>query len=153
MIAILVAAVQTAAFVAPLGWTREPVDAAHATIVPRIRTVEAWVPYAPTPAKDVLYYAAGDGSGVTLDEFVAETRAALPTGIAAGDKPLTLCDGLEGRYIAFSIGAIAVEETIAVGGGVAAAARYERAVGSPENPDARRSIESLCPQAEAPASD
>jgi hypothetical protein len=152
--AVLVVAVEASAFVAPMGWTRWQIDATHTTIVPRIRTVEAWMPYARTPAHDALYYAAGDGSGVTLDVFVAETKAALPRdAVVSTDKPVVLCDGQKGRYIAFATPTLIVEEIVAVGGDVSAAARYERAAGTLENADARRSIDALCPQAEAPPSE
>lgn len=146
-------AVEAAAFSAPGGWVRADIDGAHGAIAPHVRTIEAWAPEQPTKAKDELYYAVGDG-GISLDTFAREVKAELPPGAVVGeDKAVVLCDGQAGRYLAFATAALAVEETIAVAGGVAAVARYERAAGSGEDPRARSSVDGLCPQAETPPSD
>jgi hypothetical protein len=146
-------AAEALAFSAPAGWVRTDIDATHRAIAPHVRTVEAWAPDEPGKSKDVLYYAVGDG-GIALDAYTAETKATLPAGAAVSeDKALTLCDGQAGRYIAFSTPTLAVEEVIAVAGDFAAAARYERTAGSGEDPQARASVQGLCPQAETPPSD
>jgi len=153
-LALLLASVtETSAFSAPVGWVRADIDAAHGAIAPHVRTIEAWVPYKGSNAKDELYYAVGDG-GISLATFVAEVKAALPVGASVtDDKAVTLCDGQPGRYLAFSTATLAVEQTIAVAGDIAAVARYELTAGSGEDPRARSSVESLCPQAETPPSE
>ena len=149
---ILALAAGAVAFSAPAGWLRADIDAAHGAIAPHVRTVEAWVPEKRSAAKDELYYAVGDG--IALDALLAEIKTGLPADAVVGeDKAVTLCDGQAGRYIAFATPALAVEETIAVAGDVAAVARYERAAGSGEDPQARASVDGLCPQAETPPSD
>jgi len=150
---LLASVTETSAFSAPVGWVRADIDAAHGAIAPHVRTIEAWVPYKGSNAKDELYYAVGDG-GISLDAFAAEVKAALPVGaVVSEDKAVTLCDGQAGRSIAFTTSTLVVEETIAIAGDIAAAARYERTAGSGEDPQARASVQGLCPQAETPPSD
>lgn len=145
---------QPSAFAPPSGWVRAAVDAAHASIAPRVRTVEAWIPSKATSAVRALYYAVGDDDGTTLDAYVADVKAALPIDASVTEKQsLALCDGQRGWFVAFQTPKLAVEETLAVGGVVVAVARYERLAGSPESSDARTSVQSICPQAEAPPSD
>lgn len=146
-------AAETSAFSAPAGWVRAGIDAAHGAIAPRVRTIEAWVPNDRSKAKDELYYAVGDG-GISLDAFAVEVKAELPSGaVVTEDKAITLCDGQAGRYLTFTTPTLAIEETIAIAGDIAAAARYERSAGSGANPQARASVQGLCPQAETPPSD
>lgn len=150
---LLAVTTETSAFSAPTGWVRAEIGAAHGAIAPHVRTVEAWVPGDPSKAKDELYYAVGDG-GISLDAFAADVKAALPAGASVtDDKPIALCGGQPGRYLAFTTATLTVEETVAVAGDIAAVARYERTAASGENPQAHSSIESLCPQAETPPSD
>jgi hypothetical protein len=150
---ILAFATEASAFSAPTGWVRADIDAAHGAIAPHVRTIEAWVPDKTSKAKDELYYAVGDG-GISLDAFAAEIKASLPVGaVVSDDKTVTLCDGQAGRYLAFATPALIVEETIAIAGNIAAVSRYERTAGSGEDPQARSSIQGLCPQAETPPSD
>lgn len=154
---VLVGAAPTpepSAFAPPSGWVRTTVDAAHAGIAPRVRTVEAWIPSTTSPAAHTLFYAVGDGVGTTLDAYIAVVKAALPADASiTEEKSLALCDGQSGHFVAFQTPKLAIEETIAIGGSFAAVARYERTAGSAESPDARTSVQSICPQAEAPPSD
>jgi len=149
-------ALDATAFAAPAGWVRAQVDAAHASIAPGLRTIERWVPAKPAPeeARTALFYAVGDG-GIALDAYVARVKIALPAGTTfADDRALALCNGQPGRFLAFALGDVDVEETIASADVIAAAARYERAKGTPEDPGARKAIETLCPQGEtSPDSD
>jgi len=150
---LLALASEASAFSAPTGWVRAEIDAAHGAIAPHVRTIEAWVPNEPSKAKDELYYAVGDG-GISLAAFAAQVKAALPAGaVVSDDTALTLCDGQAGRYLAFTTPTLAVDETIVIAGDIAAVARYERTVGSGEDPQARASVQALCPQAETPPSD
>jgi hypothetical protein len=150
---LLAVTTETSAFSAPAGWVRAEIDATHVAIAPHVRSIEAWVPNDPSKAKDELYYAVGDG-GISLDAFAADVRAALPAGaVVTDDKAVTLCAGQTGRYLAFTTPALVVEETIAIAGDIAAVARYERTASSGEDPQARASVQALCPQAETPPSD
>ncbi len=145
---------EPSAFAPPSGWVRTVVDAGHASIAPRVRTVEAWVPSKATPAAPALYYAVGDGDGTTLDAYVDVVKAALPADASiTEEKSLALCDSQTGHFIAFQTPKLSIEETIAIGGTFAAVARYERGAGLPESSEARASVQSICPQAEAPPSD
>jgi hypothetical protein len=147
---------ETATLMPPPGWVRQDVDTAHAKLASHARTIAKW-----TPAKvlindtSALYFSIGDSGSDILEVYVRALTAALPANAkTVSNTDTTVCKGQTGWFLAYdvpataSVSGLSVEETVSVDGVVAAIARYERPLGSPEDPLAREALDTLCPQSE-----
>jgi hypothetical protein len=142
---------ETATIAVPAGWTEKPVTMSMGSFV----LDHMWMPDDPKLRGDNINLGHTDNpTGMTIDALGAQTKAIYdkilgPENVAAS-RAQKLCNGAaNGWYIQthMIMGAmnLVMEQMMVVGKTRVFGATYTRKNGAPEDPAARKALDSLCP--------
>lgn len=136
---------------APLSWTRQRRDNGS----DGMSTLGFWIPPGTNSDGEWLSVATQPiPPGLTADQFASVTRQNLERSIGQSNvrifRTTTICNGTQSGWYLESVAYVGIrqvvaEQTLGVLGNNSFVATYSRPVGSSENPDARRALDTLCP--------